>query len=151
MRWEGLVLALNPVKKYPMFDAVSAAFGDWLRKRRQIRQFSRRLNQCDSHEIANIARDAGLSSNDLRRMAKLGPDAAQLLPERMAMLHLDAEAVAKSEPATMRDLQRLCSMCASKRQCQFDLLLIPHDPKWRHYCPNADTLDALQSEAANAR
>ena len=84
-------------------------------------------------------------------MAKLGPDAAKLLLERMAALHLDAEAVAKSEPATMRDLQRLCSMCASKRQCQFDFLLMPDDPKWRHYCPNADTLDALQSEAANAR
>ena len=145
------MLALNPAKKYPVFDSVSAAVGDWVRKRRLIRQFNQRLDQCDSHEIANIAKDAGLSPNDLRRMAKLGPDAAKLLLERMAALHLDAEAVAKSEPATMRDLQRLCSMCASKRQCQFDFLLMPDDPKWRHYCPNADTLDALQSEAANAR
>ena len=144
------MLALDPVKKYPVFDSVSAAVGDWVRKRRQIRQFSQRLDQCDSHEIANIARDAGLSSNDLRRMAKLAPDAAKLLLQRMTMLHLDAEAVTRSEPATMRDMQRLCSMCASKRQCRFDLLLIPDDAKWRQYCPNADTLDALQSEAANA-
>jgi hypothetical protein len=69
----------------------------------------------------------------------------------MDALHLDADALAKSEPSTMRDLQRLCSSCVSKKRCQRDLLLVPDDPMWRHYCPNADTLDALQSETTNAR
>jgi len=145
------MLAPNPVKSYPVLDSVVAAVGDWVRKRRQIRQFNRRLDECDSHEIAHIARDAGLSPHELRRMAKLGPDAAKLVRQRMATLHLDADAIAKSDPATMRDLQRLCSTCASKRQCQFDLLLTPDDPKWWQYCPNAGTLNALQSEAANDR
>jgi hypothetical protein len=107
------------------------------------------LDQCDSHEIANIAKDAGLSPNDLRRMAKLGPDAAKLLWNRMEALHLDAEAICKSEPAMMRDLQRLCSNCASKKRCQRDLIHDPNDPAWRQYCPNAFTLEVLQSEAAN--
>ena len=145
------MLASNPVKRYPVSNSVLAAFGEWVRNRRLIRQCRQQLDECDSHEIAYIATDVGLSPNDLRRLAKLGPDAAKLVLERMAALHLDAEAIAKSEPATMRDLQRLCSTCASKKQCQFDLLLIPDDPMWWQYCPNAGTLDALQCEAANAR
>jgi hypothetical protein len=69
----------------------------------------------------------------------------------MALLHLDPDALAKSEPSTMRDLQRLCSSCESKKQCQFDLFFASGDQTWRHYCPNVGTLDALQSKATNAR
>jgi hypothetical protein len=145
------MFASNPVKTYPVSNSVLAAFGDWVRKHRLIRQCRQRFNECDSQQTVQIATDLGLSPNELRRMARLGPDAAKLVLERMSALHLDAEAIAKSEPATMRDLQRLCSTCASKRQCQFDSLLVPDDPKWWQYCPNAGTLGALQSEAANAR
>jgi hypothetical protein len=144
------MLASNLVKRYPVFDSMIAAVGDWVRKRRLMNQCRQRLDECDSQQIAQIATEVGLSPNELRRMAKLGPDAAKLVLERMAALHLDAEAIAKSEPGTMRDLQRLCSTCASKKQCQFDVLLVPDDPKWWRYCPNAGTLEALQSEAAKA-
>jgi hypothetical protein len=145
------MLASNPVTPNSVFGSVIAAFRDWVRKRRMLRQYRHRLNGCDQNEIARIARDVGLSSNELREMAELGPDAAKLMLERMAVLHLDADALAESDPSTMRDLQRLCSTCVSKKRCQRDLLLVPDDPMWRHYCPNADTLDALQSEATNAR
>lgn len=145
------MLASNPVKTHPAFNSVIAAFRDWVRNRKLIRQCRQRLDACDKNEIARIARDVGLSSSDLREMEQLGPDAAKPLLDRMAVLHLDADALAKSDPSTMRDLQRLCSSCVSKKRCQRDLLLVPDDPMWRHYCPNADTLDALQSESANAR
>jgi len=145
------MLASNPVKRDSIFDSILAAFGDWLRKRRLIGQFRQRLDRCDSNELAHIASDLCVSAGDLRRMAKLGPDAAKLLLDRMASLHLDAAAVAKNEPGTMRDLQRLCSTCANKKKCQFDLLLVPNDSMWWQYCPNAGTLDALQSEGLNGR
>ena len=144
------MLASNPVKNDPAFNSDIVAFRDWLRNRKLIRQCRQKLDACDKNEIAHIARDVGLSSHDLREMAQLGPDAAKQLLNRMAVLHLDADALAKSEPTTMRDLQRLCSSCVSKKRCQRDLLLVPNDPMWRHYCPNAGTLDTLQSEAANA-
>jgi hypothetical protein len=145
------MLASNPVQTHSVFSSIIAAFRDWVRKRKLIRQCRQRLSACDENEIASIARDVGLSPNDLRHMAELGPDAAKLLLDRIAVLHLDADALAKSDPSTMRDLQRLCSNCVSKKRCQRDLLLVPDDPMWRHYCPNAGTLDALQSGAANAR
>jgi hypothetical protein len=151
VREEDFMLASNPAKTDPAFNSVIAAFRGWVRKRKLIRQCRQRLDVCDKDEIARIARDVGLSSSDLREMAELGPDAAKLVRDRMAALHLDADALAKSDPSTTRDLQRLCSSCVSKKRCQRDLLLVPNDPMWRHYCPNAGTLDTLQSEAANAR
>ena len=145
------MLAPNPVKAYPVVNSFIAAFRNWVRHRRLISQCRQRLDACDNNEITRIARDVGLSPSDLRHMAERGPDAAKQLLDRMALLHLDADALAKSEPSTMRDMQRLCSTCASKKHCQRDLLLTPNDAAWRHYCPNADTLDELQSEAATAR
>ena len=145
------MLASNPVTPNSVFGSAIVAFRDWVRKRRMIRQYRHRLDGCDQNEIARIARDVGLSSNELREMAEHGPDAAKLMLERMAVLHLDAAALAKSEPSTMRDMQRLCSICASKKRCQLDLILIPNDPAWRHYCPNVGTLDAVQSEVAKIR
>lgn len=142
------MLASNPVKPYPAFKSFIAAFREWVRHRRLIRQCDARFAACDRSEIERIAHDVGLSPSDLRQMARLGPDAAQQLLDRMAVLHLDADALAKREPGTMRDMQRLCSSCISKKRCQRDLLLRYDDPMWRHYCPNADTLDNLQSEAA---
>ena len=140
------MLAPNPVK-YPVFDSVLATFGEWRQKRRQIRQSRQRLDQCDSHEVARIARDIGLSLQDLQDMVKLGPDAAKLLHRRMAALHLESDAVTKSVPGVMRDLQRLCSICASKKQCQRDLACNPDHPVWWQYCLNVGTLTALQEDA----
>jgi hypothetical protein len=145
------MLAPNAAKTYPAFNSVIAAFRDWVRHRKLIRQCRQRLDACDTNEIARIARDVGLSSSDLRHMAELGPDAARQLLDRLAVMHLDADALTKREPSTMRDMQRLCSSCASKKRCQLDLMLVPNDPAWRQYCPNAGTLDAVQSEAATAR
>ena len=100
---------------------------------------------CDSAEVALIASDIGLSPRDLRRMVMLGPDSAKLLLRRMAVLHLDADALVESEPGVMRDLQRLCSTCASQKRCKRDLARDPENLAWQQYCPNEGTLVALQS------
>jgi len=143
------MLASNPVKSNPALGSLIAAFREWLRQRRLLRQCRQRLQACDNNEIARIAHDVGLSTGELRQLSERGPDAAKLLLERMTALHLDADTLGKGEPSTMRDLQRLCSSCASKKRCQLDLMLVPDDPHWRQYCPNAGTLDALRNQAAN--
>jgi hypothetical protein len=128
-----------------------AAFAGWLQKRSTIRQCYLRLEQCDANELAAIAQDVGVSPGELRRMARLGPDAAKLLYQRLEALHLDAQTLAAKEPGAMRDLERLCSSCTSKGRCQRDLVRNKNDPVWRQYCPNEDTLLALQAGAANDR
>ena len=144
------MLASNPVKRYSVLDSAFAAIGDWIRKRKMIRECRQRFEACTSDEIARLAHDVGLPETDLRRMAALGPDAAKQVLDRMTALHLDAETIANSEPGTMRDMQRLCSNCVSKKRCQRNLAQNPNDPVWRRYCPNAGTLGLLKGETTAA-
>ena len=141
------MLASNPFAPHPIFRSLSAILRDWARNRGP----DLRLDECASNEIARMAREVGLSPSELLRMSKLKPDAAKLLLDRMDALHLDPGTLAKNDPSTMRDLQRLCSDCASKKQCERDLVRHRDDPTWRQYCPNVGTLDTLQFEAVNTR
>jgi hypothetical protein len=66
----------------------------------------------------------------------------------MEHLKLDTADIARVEPPVIRDLQRVCTLCESKRRCMRDLAKRPSDPVWQDYCPNAMTLRALLAERA---
>jgi len=75
-------------------------------------------------------------------------DGDDLLPRRMAALHLDVDGFARREPLTFRELHRLCALCDSHRQCARGLADEMADPgwqDWRDYCPNATTLSLLSA------
>ena len=55
----------------------------------------------------------------------------------MSALHIDPVELAKNEPAVSRDLNKLCSLCADKRQCKRDLDAGSFNSRWRRYCPNS--------------
>jgi hypothetical protein len=63
----------------------------------------------------------------------------------MDALDLDRDEVVRTEPATFRDLQRVCTMCGHHRRCAHDLAYDPLDPEWKNYCPNEQTLKALSA------
>ena len=44
-----------------------------------------------------MARDAGLSAHELRCIAQLSPDAAQLLSRRMSVQNLDVDMVSETD------------------------------------------------------
>jgi hypothetical protein len=100
---------------------------------------------CAEGEVERIAKDFGMPASEIRRLANLGPESAELLFRRMAALDLDRKEVAQVEPATLRDLQRLCTLCESHRQCARDLSRDSGDPGWEDYCPNVATLRALNA------
>jgi hypothetical protein len=150
LREEAFMLAPRAVVA-STFGSIAEAFRGWVRQRRLINECRRRFDGCDSYEIDRIAKDVGLSPGELRQMAKLRPDAAKLLLDRMAAQHLDAQAIDKSDPSTMRDMQRLCSSCAAKKRCQRDLITDRDNPVWRQYCPNSGTLGALGAQFSNVR
>ena len=63
-------------------DAVSALLGricDWWRRQEE-------LNALDNKEIGRIAEDLRISTDTLRNLVARGPDAANLLYERMRAL-----------------------------------------------------------------
>jgi hypothetical protein len=100
------------------FNRASATFFGWVRQRSQARRRRNGFAYCDSYEIERIAKDVGLTTMELSRLAQFGPNAARLLLDRMAAQNLDVETISKIDPSTMRDLQRLCSICSTKKRSQ---------------------------------
>jgi hypothetical protein len=97
-------------------------------------------------EAEHIAHDVGVSAAELRASAGRWPDTTPLLSHRLAALGIDEVGTARNEPAVMRDLKRVCSLCSETNYCKSDLNRNPSDPVWQVYCPNVDTLKALAAE-----
>lgn len=110
------------------------------------------LESCGHGEVARIAHDLSLSTGELRSLASKGPDSADLVYRRMADLGLDRDEIARSEARTIWDLQKNCSLCASKGRCRHDFARGAEASAWHAYCPNDDTLSALAAAGThNAR
>jgi hypothetical protein len=127
-------------------SAQFAAVTRWWRNWRVTLANGLRLDCCGSAEVERIANDVGVSVPELRALAGKWPDAAEPLNRRLAALALDPAKIRNREPQVMRDLQRVCSICSEKRECEYDLAADASDPVWREYCPNVMTLDALDAE-----
>ena len=120
----------------------------WWRSWNGRRRTMADLGRCGPAEMERIARDVGVSGADLSILAGKWPDAADPLYWRMNEIKLDRKEITHADPQVMRDLQRVCTVCASKRRCKHELASNPSDPAWKKYCPNATTLAALVAERA---
>lgn len=103
------------------------------------------LQRYGKHEVERMAHDLCLSGAEFCDIAQHGPDAADPLERRMKALDLDSSEVAAIEPSTFRDLQRLCTFCASHKKCMKDLAHDPGAGAWQDYCPNAAALKELDA------
>lgn len=122
------------------------------RLRNRISQLRQRaeLDRLSGGELQILAQDVGLSVPGLRAITEGNPDAAELLPRRMAALDLNPEEIVRRMPEISRDLQRVCSSCESYGRCLRDLDSDPEAAVWEYYCPNASTLQELQIMKAAA-
>jgi hypothetical protein len=128
---------------YETLQTVLNSIAQWVTKFRNARGISSDLANCGPEEVARIARDLRVHPRELAMIAKKGPKAADLLQKLLVALGIDAKGLEHDDPLVMRDLQRLCTTCTDKRQCQFDLANGVTADNFRDYCPNAFTLDAL--------
>ena len=101
-------------------------------------------------DLDRMAREMGMTSGELQDIAAKGPDAADLLYRRMAVLGLSQPDVDHVALGLMRELQRDCACCSDKGICRKDLAEHPEDPAWMDYCPNAITLDAMRRTKGRA-
>jgi hypothetical protein len=115
----------------------------WVKRYRRARGLREELANCSPDEVARIAKDLRIASDDLVALAKKGPGAADLLQKLLVALGVDPKGLAHTDPAVMRDLQRLCVTCGHKQQCTHDLDIGVMNENFRDYCPNAYTLTAL--------
>jgi hypothetical protein len=119
----------------------------WWRNWRAARGRLDELDGCGG-ELARIARDVGVAPAELYAIAAKRPDSAEPLKRRLEALRIDPAALRRDDPLVMRDLERVCSVCGSKRRCIRDWVRHPDDQTWRDYCPNAMTLEALGTKPA---
>src|SRR5215831_20238316 len=120
-------------------DAVDTLLGrirDWWRRQEEF-------NALGNKEIGRIAEGLRISTGTLRDLVARGPDAANLLYDRMQALGISKADVERAAEGVMRDLQRTCVCCNEKGICEKDLAKRPEDPTWESYCPNAFTLESL--------
>lgn len=126
-----------------------AAFVRWCQ--RWSGSNSAELRNWDRETVAGLAREVGVSADEFRQLARKDEHAADLLLPRMAALDLDPKEVSKIEPKVMQDMQRVCSMCQAHGRCLRDLKADAGDPVWKEYCPNVDTLMALDKQPWGTR
>ena len=115
---------------------------DWKRRRGTAGE----LAAFENSDRERLAHDIGVSRADFCILAGKWPDASALLSQRLEQLKLNPARILDAEPQVMRDLQRVCSLCASKRKCKHDFAMNPASLAWRDFCPNAHTLSALLAE-----
>jgi hypothetical protein len=126
---------------WPMIDGIR----QWWRNWRVASSRFTELACCGEYEVERMAHDLGMPASELRKLAKHGPEAADLLQRRMAALNLERNEVAATVPGTFQDLQRLCTLCEHHRQCERDLGRDPTDKAWEDYCPNVAMLKLMDS------
>jgi transcriptional regulator with XRE-family HTH domain len=128
---------------YPAVEMLINTFGDWLKHRRELNEI-RQLNTVDFDRIAS---DLRVSPHDLNELVRQGPHAADELPKLLKILGIDEAALARTQPLVLRDMERVCALCASKAQCDRDLAAGTSAEHYEGYCLNAPTIDLLGQPA----
>ena len=104
-------------KRFPIVDKVIDAFGNWRRRRRDIRE----MRELDGRVVAKIARELNIQPTDLDMLVRQGPHAADELSDLLTLLGINRDLLAKAEPLVLRDMARVCTSCQQKHRCNRDL------------------------------
>ena len=131
-------------KPYPTVNRMVDVFAEWLKHRCELRE----MREMDAANFDQIASDLRMSSADLEALVRQGPHAADELPKMLAALGIDQHDLVRTEPLVLRDMERVCSMCISKRQCDRDLAAGTAAAHYQEYCGNAPTIDGLSQRPA---
>ncbi|MGA2291789.1 DUF6455 family protein [Bradyrhizobium sp.] len=129
-------------KPFPGVAILINTFGDWLKHRRELNE----LRQLGTAEFDRIASELQVTPADLNELVRHGPHAADELPGLLKALGIDEEALARAEPLVLRDMERVCTLCRDKGQCDRDLAAGTSAEHYRGYCLNASTIDSLGQE-----
>jgi transcriptional regulator with XRE-family HTH domain len=128
---------------YPRVEFLIDTFADWLKHRRELSE----IRQMDRSDFDRIASELQVSPGELDTLVRRGPHAADELPKLLKALGIDPTGLARTEPLVLRDMERVCSLCHHKRECDRDLAAGTSVGHYEGYCLNAPTIDALNRQA----
>ena len=123
----------------PVISRVVDIFGEWLKHRRELRE----MREMDAANFGQIASELRMTSADLEALVRQGPHAADELPKMLTALGIDQDALARTQPLMLRDMERVCALCSHKRQCGRDLAAGTAAAHYKEYCANAPTIGSL--------
>jgi hypothetical protein len=101
------------------------------------------LATCGMEEAASVARDIGVSLQELEFAVQKGPHAADELPELLGALGVNAQNLSQRDLRMIRSLERTCIACPAKGECRHELAAGTAGGRYKRFCPNAWTIDGL--------
>jgi hypothetical protein len=129
-------MASQTVESSGFFHSIGEAWNRYRRRRAAIAE----LQALGNAELERMVHDAGLTFGDVLELARQSGDSAALLYRRLEQAGIDFRTI---DMAVLRDMQRCCSFCDSKVQCEHELEDKPKAANWPEYCPNRMTIEAL--------
>jgi hypothetical protein len=120
-----------------MFRAIEM----WLKRRRENAE----LAAMESGERERVARDLGVSISELDYLVRESHDPVQL-PQMLAALGIDEEALRRAQPALLRDMRRTCSFCTETLECRYEIRDGTVGLTYQQFCPNRKELDDLLAD-----
>jgi hypothetical protein len=124
--------------------------GTWQRMRDNHAAMAE-LAACPAGELHRIAKEVGVGDADLRSLLCSHPGPRDLMPRRLEQLGLDSAFLKVEQPATYRDMERVCGSCRAWRRCAHDLARGDVQAGMSGYCLNAATIDALTVDGFEPR
>jgi hypothetical protein len=126
-------------RPYPIVQDLIESFASWLKHRRELNE----IRQLDRADFDRIAQDLRIAPDDLEDLVRHGKHAADELPKMLEQLGISAEGLGRAQPLLLRDMERVCTLCNHKGQCDRDLADGTAAENYRGYCANASTLESL--------
>ena len=94
---------------YPRVEMLINTFADWLKHRRELSE----IRQLDTHRFRPDRRRFAGFSAALDTLVRRGPHAADELPQTAQGLGIDEADLARTQPLVLRDMERVCALCAT--------------------------------------
>jgi len=126
-------------RPYPIVQDLIDSFASWLKHRREMNE----IRQLDRADFDRIASDLRIAPDDLEELVRHGKHSADELPMMLQQLGINAEGLGRAQPLLFRDMERVCSLCNHKGQCDRDLADGTAAANYHGYCANAATLESL--------
>jgi hypothetical protein len=101
------------------------------------------LRELDPAARAATARDLGVTTERLTRLAASGRRDTRALTRLLAALGLDRAQIERDEPQISRDIEIACAECGSERRCERDLDAGRSPQEFQKYCRNVAEIAAL--------
>ena len=127
-------------KSFRSLGMLVDTFNDWLKHRRDLNE----LRQLNTVEFDRIASELRVSPIDLNELVRQGPHAADQLSKMLKVLGIDEEALALTQPLVLRDMARVCALCAHKGECDRDLAAGTAAEHYKGSCLNAPSIEGQQ-------